>query len=98
MTVIEEVVRQIEFWFDLLLDEPVLESGKYRARATTQNGMREGECERMKDIILESDDQVFHVKSKLCKGGREYWVSFWFYKEDENIQLSSHIEQTRVSV
>ena len=97
MTVVEEVARQIEFWFNLSLSDVICENEKYRARAVTKdNRLKEGECERMKDIILESDNDVFHVKSELCKDEHEYWVSFWFYIE--NIQLPSHPEQSRVTV
>ena len=94
MTVVEEVVRQIEFWFNLSLSDIVCENEKYRARAMTKDDrLKERVCERMKDIILESYNDVFHVKSELCKDERGFWVSFWFYTE--SIQL---IEQSRVTV
>ena len=60
MTVVEEVVRQIEFWFNLSLSDVVCENEKYRARAMAkEDRLKEGECERMKDIILESYNDVF---------------------------------------
>jgi len=60
---IEEAVKQIEFWFNLSLSDVTYEGNECRALVQGE----EKECQRLKDIIFESDGQVLRIKSEMCE-------------------------------